>query len=198
MVLVLADEPREEIQETKSASTNVDGPYFLSITADEWDHDADEWIGIYTDKKKAREAYDRAVVAYEERKNKGWYSEPQRVSMKKFISEEEGFREVKREELETCIDEVKKNVRIASFYGINVYCDLNFAKGAYIDLEYVGGGENDYSWIRMNIEDGSIHTTYNCIRYLKHTLQAWYKDNRKYLMEIYRTRKLIDIPNWEE
>lgn len=29
MVLVLADEPREEIQETKSASTNVDGPYFL-------------------------------------------------------------------------------------------------------------------------------------------------------------------------
>lgn len=198
MVLVLADEPREEIQETKSASTNVDGPYFLLITADEWDHDADEWIGIYTDKKKAREAYDRAVVAYEKRKNKGWYSEPQRVSMKKFISEEEGFREVKREELETCIDEVKKNVRIASFYGINVYCDLNFAKGAYIDLEYVGGGENDYSWIRMNIEDGSIHTTYNCIRYLKHTLQEWYKDNRKYLMEIYRTRKLIDIPNWEE
>ena len=65
---------------------------------------------------------------------------------------------------------------------VNVYCDLNFAKGAYIDLEYVGGGgENDYSWIRMNIEDGSIHTTYNCIRYLKHTLQEWYKDNRKYL-----------------
>lgn len=29
MVLVFADEPREEIQETKSASTNVDGPYFL-------------------------------------------------------------------------------------------------------------------------------------------------------------------------
>lgn len=84
MVLVLSDEPRRN-QETKSISRYIDGPYFLLITADGWDHDADEWIGIYTDKKLAREAYDRAVKDYEEGRNKGWYSDPQRVSMKKFI-----------------------------------------------------------------------------------------------------------------
>ena len=100
MVLVLSDEPREEIQETKSISRYIDGPYFLLITADGWDHDADEWIGIYTDKKLAREAYDRAVKDYEEGRNKGWYSDSQRVSMKKFILKGEKFIEVKREELE--------------------------------------------------------------------------------------------------
>ena len=37
------------------------GPFFLLVTADEWNHDADEWLGIYVSKKTAREAYDRAV-----------------------------------------------------------------------------------------------------------------------------------------
>lgn len=39
--------------------------------------------------------------------------------------------------------------------------DLDFVKGAYVDLEYVGGGEEDYCWIRMSIEDGSFNTAYN-------------------------------------
>lgn len=32
----------------------------------EWNHDGDEWLGIYVSKKKAREAYDKAFAQYEE------------------------------------------------------------------------------------------------------------------------------------
>lgn len=90
---------------------------------------------------------------------------------------------------------VKTHVRIASFCGVNVYCDLAFAEGAYIDLEYVGGGEEDYCWIRMNIEDGSFYTSY---KYLQSTLKCWYEENKSYLMGIYQTRKIVDIPKWED
>ena len=74
---------------------------------------------------------------------------------------------------------------------MNVYCDLNFEKGAYVDLEYVGGDES--VCIRMSIEHGSFDATYN---HLQNSLESWYKDNKKYLMEIYNTRKIIDIPEW--
>ena len=100
MILVLDDEPRKDVQKTKSFFKHVDGLYFLVFTADEWNHDADEWLGIYIDKKSAREAYDRAVAYYEEERSRGHYSKAQRVVMTEFILEDDRFREVKREELE--------------------------------------------------------------------------------------------------
>ena len=70
------------------------------MTADEWNHDADEWLGIYTDKKEAREAHDRAVAWYEEERKESRYSDAQKIAMVEFISEEDRFREVERTELD--------------------------------------------------------------------------------------------------
>lgn len=99
MVIVLSDKPRTDITEGES-SLYGKGPYFLLVTADEWNHDADEWLGIYTDKKEAREAYDRAVAWYEEERKESRYSDAQKVAMVEFISEEDRFREVERTELD--------------------------------------------------------------------------------------------------
>lgn len=38
------------------------GPFFLLVTADGWNHDDDRWLGIYVNRKEAREAYDRVMV----------------------------------------------------------------------------------------------------------------------------------------
>ena len=76
------------------------GPFFLVVTADEWCHDADEWLGIYTSRKEAREAYDRAVVWWEEENKTSRYNTPQKVTLFEFIIEDDRFREVSRKELE--------------------------------------------------------------------------------------------------
>ncbi len=81
-------------------STHGKGPFFLVVTADEWCHDADEWLGIYTSRKEAREAYDRAVVWWEEENKTSRYNTPQKVTLFEFIIEDDRFREVSREELE--------------------------------------------------------------------------------------------------
>lgn len=70
------------------------------ITAEEWNHDADEWLGIYTTKKEAREAYDRAVAWYEEERKLGHYSDAQEVTLVEFVTEEDRFRSVGRCELD--------------------------------------------------------------------------------------------------
>lgn len=99
MVIVLSDKPRTDISQGES-SLYGKGPYFLLVTADEWNHDADEWLGIYTNKNEAREAYDRAVAWYEEERKKSRYSDAQKIAMVEFISEEDRFREVDRTELD--------------------------------------------------------------------------------------------------
>ena len=76
------------------------GPFFLVVKADEWCHDADEWLGIYTSRKEAREAYDRAVVWWEEENKTSRYNTPQKVTLFEFIIEDDRFREVSRKELE--------------------------------------------------------------------------------------------------
>lgn len=99
MVIVLSDKPRTDIT-GEEPHLYGKGPYFLLVTADEWNHDADEWIGIYTNKKEAREVYDRAVVWYEEERKRSRYSSAQKVTMVEFILEEDRFREVERKELD--------------------------------------------------------------------------------------------------
>jgi hypothetical protein len=75
------------------------GPYFLLVTAEGWNHDADEWLGIYTTKKEAREAYDRAIVWWEGEQKKSIYNIEQKVVMVEYIYEEDRFRVVDRKEL---------------------------------------------------------------------------------------------------
>lgn len=95
-------EPRtlteENVTGNAEASIYGNGPFFLLITAEEWNHDADEWLGIYVSKKEAREAYDRAIVRYEEAKS--MYSSQQQVTMVEYIPEEDRFRTVDRHELD--------------------------------------------------------------------------------------------------
>lgn len=155
-------------------------------------------MGIYTDKRMLIEAYDK-LINEDVRCSRLKYPETPdiyKMALNKFLGEDDGdgFFWVEDNIEIVSIDEIRSHVRIASFYGINVYCDLDFKKGAYVDLEYVGGGDENYCWIKMNIEDGSFEVTYN---YLQAVLKSWYEDNKKYLMEIYQTRKIVDIPEWE-
>ncbi len=93
-----ATDTKEAVAE-KNSSTYGKGPFFLVYTAEGWNHDADEWIGIYTDRKETREAYNRAVAYYEEEAKRSSYRSRQRVVIMEFILEEDRFREVDREEL---------------------------------------------------------------------------------------------------
>ena len=157
-------------------------------------------MGIYTDEKLLIKAYDRVIE--DARCMLPKYPDKlqiYKISLNKFLGEGAVWAKIDgktyfyaEDNIETVsIDKIKSHIRIASFYGMNVYCDLNFEKGAYVDLEYVGGDE--CACIRMSIEDGSFDTAYS---YLQRTLESWYKDNKKYLIEIYNTRKIIDIPEW--
>lgn len=99
MVIVLSDNSRNDAAVENSDSKYGKGPFFLVYTADGWNHDADEWIGIYMDRKETREAYDRAVAYYEEEAKRTSCRSPQRVAIMEFILEEDRFREVDRGEL---------------------------------------------------------------------------------------------------
>lgn len=100
MVIVLSDTPRDDIAGDEELSSYGKGPFLLLINAEEWNHDADEWLGIYTGKKDAREAYDRAVVWYEEERKLSRYSTAQKVTMVEYIPEDDEFRTVERNELD--------------------------------------------------------------------------------------------------
>jgi len=98
MVIVLSDTPRSDI--SYDSRSKCKGPFFLVVTADKWCHDADEWLGIYTNRKEAREAYDRAVVWWEEENKTSRYNTPQEVTLFEYILKDDCFRKVSREELE--------------------------------------------------------------------------------------------------
>ena len=76
------------------------GPFFLVVTADEWNHDDDRWLGIYVSKKDAREAYDRAVAWWAEEQRQMSLSTSQRVAMFEYVAFDDRFREVDRKELD--------------------------------------------------------------------------------------------------
>lgn len=91
---------REDAIGKEEAQLYGKGSFFLLITAEEWNHDADEWLGIYVGKKEAREAYDRASAWYEAEREQSGYSSQQKVVMVEYIPEENRFRTVDRQELD--------------------------------------------------------------------------------------------------
>lgn len=161
-------------------------------------------IGIYTNVRKLLEVYEKLTDKDERCTHSKYPHKPTiyKIPINQFLGEDvpgknhdqkkalfAGYNNIKT----ITIEEIKSHILLTSFYGINVFCDLNFLSGPYINLEYVGGQENDYGWIRMNIEEGTVT---GAPEYMEHVLQDWYKDNRKYLMEIYRTGGLVEIPEW--
>lgn len=76
------------------------GPFFLLVTADGWNHDDDRWLGIYVNRKEAREAYDRAMVWWSEEQKYMHYSKSKRVALFEYVAVDDRFREVERNELD--------------------------------------------------------------------------------------------------
>lgn len=163
-------------------------------------------MGVYTEGKLLIEAYDKLVSEDGRCTALKYPEEPviYKIPLNKFLGEKVPWAQIidgkscfYTEDNIECITigEIKSHVKVTSFYGMNVYCDLNFTNGAYVDLEYTGGGENDYCWSRMNIEDGS---TTELNKYTRDTVNTWYQENRKYLMKLYQTKKLIDFPKWDK
>ena len=86
----------------------------LLVTAD-WNHDADEWIGIYSDNAELRNAYEKSLSEFETMRKEGHYCDAQYLAIVEFtergskeqehnrsysdFSCEQRFREVKPEEL---------------------------------------------------------------------------------------------------
>ena len=93
-------DPESLWEELEKESAYGKGPFFLLVTADEWNHDDDRWLGIYVSKKEAREAYDRAAAWWEEEQKNMSFATAQRVAVFEYIAIDDRFREVDRKELD--------------------------------------------------------------------------------------------------
>ena len=74
--------------------------YLLLITADEWNHDADEWLGIYISDKEVLEAYNRSLEWYKTELEFGNYCDEQRLVIYEFDVEDAEFKVVDIQRLE--------------------------------------------------------------------------------------------------
>uniref|UniRef100_UPI0040567814 hypothetical protein n=1 Tax=Acetatifactor sp. TaxID=1872090 RepID=UPI0040567814 len=92
------------------------------------------------------------------------------------------------------VDEECNRIKIAEFYGFEIYCDLKFLDGPFYYVEYHGGDEPYCG--RIDIELGEISGNFD--KYVKSVLEAWYDDNKDILLEIWETKSLLEIPEWEE
>lgn len=70
--------------------------YILLVTADEWNHDADEWLGIYVSDEEVKEAYDRAAKWFDDERSRGHYCDSQKVAIFEYDIDNDKFREVER------------------------------------------------------------------------------------------------------
>lgn len=76
------------------------GPFFLLVTADEWNHDADEVAWNICKQKDSKGSYDRAVAWWNEEQKRVSVSTSQRVAIFEYIAMDDRFREVERKELD--------------------------------------------------------------------------------------------------
>lgn len=87
-----------------------------------------------------------------------------------------------------------KRVPIAAFYGAIVYCDIDFENGSIYEVEYET--DNDHYRGIVDLDKGFQENDFD--EYVAPVMRAWYEDNKHFLQQIWETRVLIDIPNWEE
>ena len=73
--------------------------YILLVHAEDWYHDADEWLGIYVNDDELREAYNRYIDWFQAECEKGYYSEAQKLMIYKYNLEDEVFEVVNPKEL---------------------------------------------------------------------------------------------------
>ena len=75
-------------------SNNKVKRYILLVTADEWNHDADEWLGIYVSDEEVKEAYIGAEKWFTEERTKGLYCSAQKVAIYEYDIDNDIFREI--------------------------------------------------------------------------------------------------------
>ena len=68
--------------------------YILLVTADEWNHDADEWLGIYVSDEEVKQAYSRAEKWFADERTRGGYCLSQKVAIYEFDIDNDVFKEI--------------------------------------------------------------------------------------------------------
>lgn len=168
-----------------------------------------EILGVFTDKKELIKAYDR-VVAEDSRclgnLIPGRQREPElpvlyKIPLNCFIGSKEEWCSDQTfifldwiEHYVVDIREVRQRVPIAAFYGAIVYCDIDFENGSIYEVEYET--DNDHYRGIIDLDKGFQENNFD--KYVDPVMRAWYEDNKHFLQQIWETRVLIDIPNWEE
>lgn len=154
-----------------------------------------EILGVYTDKRKLVEAYNRLVLENEKcLKDKRFLRTPiiYALPLNKFIGRKDDLPWYCSviEEYEVTIEEVVSHVKIAEFYGVEVYCDLNFTNGPFFDFYYYD--EVEYPYAQLNIERRNFVGPLS----EKKVVKEWIADNESLLIEIWKHKMFVDIPDW--
>ena len=168
-----------------------------------------EIFGVYFDKKELIKAYDKIAVEdsrclgnfMPRRKMKPELPILYRLPMNCFIGRKVEWCSEQIfifmdwiEEYEVDIREVRQRVPITEFYGITVYCDIDFENGPIYEVEYEM--DNDCYHRIIDLDKGFQEDDFG--KYVGSVIKAWYEDNKHFLQQIYEKRVLIAIPNWEE
>ena len=74
--------------------------YILLVTGEGWNHDGDEWLGIYVNDEEVKEAYNRAMEWFGKECENGNYCESQKLMIYRFNIADAAFERVNPEELE--------------------------------------------------------------------------------------------------
>lgn len=147
------------------------------------DSDKQKIYGSYTERRFLIQAYDSLML---DEKN---------VLIYRFQVNEFPPKELKAlEEYRIDLGKVRSNVKVAEFYGCEVFCDLDFKAGAFFNFKY--DDDRNVYYERVNIETDVMEGDFN--RYLLPVLKSWYKENKAVLLKIWKNKRLEEIPNWEE
>ena len=166
-----------------------------------------EILGVFTKEKKLLEAYD-ILMNEDGRCREEKYIGKRHFSQKpiiyktpldKFLGrKEEWYLDNEYIFLDT-IDEYEVDIeklrrKIAEFDGFEVYCDFDEMTEARFSIFY--HCDEEFYQGEINVLDNQILG--NFPEHMQSVLQEWYKDNRKLLCKIWKTRKLQQLPDWEE
>ncbi|MCR5157269.1 MAG: helix-turn-helix transcriptional regulator [Butyrivibrio sp.] len=87
--------------------------------------------------------------------------------------------------------ENKSMVKIAEFFDIEIFMDSTFKGSPSVDINYLD--ENIQGSIQL--KEGTIKGGFS--KYVIPVIEAWYKEHKALLMEMWNNQKIEMIPAWE-
>lgn len=166
-----------------------------------------EILGVFTKEKTLLESYDILMnedgrCREEEYIGKRHFSQKPiiyKIPLDKFLGRKEEWYLDDEYIFGDNIDEYEVDVeklrrKIAAFYGFEVYCDFDEMTEAHFLIFY--HCDEEFYQEEINVVDNQILG--NFPEHMQSVLQEWYKDNRELLCKIWKTRKLQQLPDWEE